>query len=191
VFLSTARGSMASSPHSANKLRAFVRSFPLHSPVLVFPCLRMQYDVSGRPSNEVGKQSSWLNNSGGTLLHIKAHSSAQSNILFNFRSRTSLIQTHWQFSLIISHCLTHFSFLFITPAASKTASQPQRHHKPPLHQSFEGSNMAVLESHNGYYLWKYLPSVPAAIIFLLLFITLISFHAWKMIKQKPGSAPSS
>ena len=44
--------------------------------------------------------------------------------------------------------------------------------------------MAVLEPHNGYYLWKYLPSTPAAAIFLLLFISTTTFHTWKMIKTK-------
>jgi hypothetical protein len=44
--------------------------------------------------------------------------------------------------------------------------------------------MAVIESHNGYYLWKYLPSIPAAIIFLLLFITTTALHTYKMIKSK-------
>lgn len=39
--------------------------------------------------------------------------------------------------------------------------------------------MAILESHNGYYLWNYLPSQPAAGIFAVLFIFATAAHSWK------------
>jgi hypothetical protein len=44
--------------------------------------------------------------------------------------------------------------------------------------------MTQLESHSGYYLWKYLPSTAAAVIFLLLFITTTAAHTRRMIKTK-------
>ncbi|KFY04898.1 hypothetical protein V491_09240 [Pseudogymnoascus sp. VKM F-3775] len=44
--------------------------------------------------------------------------------------------------------------------------------------------MAVLETHNGYYLWKYLPSVPAAAIFILLFALATAAHCWKLYTTK-------
>jgi hypothetical protein len=44
--------------------------------------------------------------------------------------------------------------------------------------------MTVLEFHNGYYLWKFLPSTPAAVAFLLLFIVTTALHTCKMIKTK-------
>ncbi|KAH8202509.1 hypothetical protein TruAng_003317 [Truncatella angustata] len=45
--------------------------------------------------------------------------------------------------------------------------------------------MAVLETtKGGYYLWNYLPSVPAAVIFLLLFLVMTSLISWRMFKTK-------
>jgi hypothetical protein len=45
--------------------------------------------------------------------------------------------------------------------------------------------MAVLEPYKGgYYLWKYIPSVAAAVIFLLLFIVATGYHSWKLHKTK-------
>lgn len=45
--------------------------------------------------------------------------------------------------------------------------------------------MAVLEPHKGgYYLWKYIPSLAAAVIFLLLFIVATGYHSWKLHKTK-------
>ncbi|KAF5858503.1 hypothetical protein ETB97_004299 [Aspergillus alliaceus] len=41
--------------------------------------------------------------------------------------------------------------------------------------------MAQLEPYRGnYYLWQYLPSVPAAVIFLLLFLSATIYHFWKI-----------
>jgi hypothetical protein len=40
--------------------------------------------------------------------------------------------------------------------------------------------MAVLQSHNGYYLWNYLPSQAAAGIFAALFIIATAGHCWKI-----------
>lgn len=34
------------------------------------------------------------------------------------------------------------------------------------------------------YLWKYLPSIPAAILFLVLFAALTSAHCWRMVKMR-------
>lgn len=36
----------------------------------------------------------------------------------------------------------------------------------------------------GYYLWKYVPSLPAAIIFLVLFVAATTFHFWKLHRTK-------
>ncbi|KAJ5360704.1 hypothetical protein N7517_009895 [Penicillium concentricum] len=36
----------------------------------------------------------------------------------------------------------------------------------------------------GYYLWKYVPSLPAAIIFLILFVAATTFHFWKLHRTK-------
>ncbi|KAF3395808.1 Protein RTA1 [Penicillium rolfsii] len=45
--------------------------------------------------------------------------------------------------------------------------------------------MAVLEpSKGGYYLWKYVPSLAAAVVFLLLFIVATGYHSWKLHKTK-------
>jgi hypothetical protein len=46
------------------------------------------------------------------------------------------------------------------------------------------NKMTVLEFHNGYYLWKFLPSTPAAVAFLLLFIVTTALHTCKMIKNE-------
>lgn len=45
--------------------------------------------------------------------------------------------------------------------------------------------MAVLEPYKGgYYLWKYIPSLAAAVIFLLLFVVATGYHSWKLHKTK-------
>ncbi|KAB8202894.1 RTA1 like protein-domain-containing protein [Aspergillus parasiticus] len=45
--------------------------------------------------------------------------------------------------------------------------------------------MAQLEPYVGdYYLWAYLPSVPAAVIFLLLFLGATIYHFWKLWKMR-------
>ncbi|GFF25039.1 protein RTM1 [Aspergillus udagawae] len=45
--------------------------------------------------------------------------------------------------------------------------------------------MAKLEPHAGdYYLWKYVPSIPAAVIFFLLFVCTTAFHSWKIWKTR-------
>ncbi|RHZ66722.1 RTA1 domain-containing protein [Aspergillus thermomutatus] len=45
--------------------------------------------------------------------------------------------------------------------------------------------MAKLEPYVGdYYLWKYVPSIPAAVIFLLLFVCTTAFHFWKIWKTR-------
>lgn len=36
----------------------------------------------------------------------------------------------------------------------------------------------------GYYLWKYVPSLPPAIIFLTLFLAATTFHFWKLHRTK-------
>ena len=44
--------------------------------------------------------------------------------------------------------------------------------------------MAKLESHNGYYLWRYVPSIAAAVIFAILFAAGAAVHTWRMVKTK-------
>ncbi|KAK9368195.1 RTA1 like protein-domain-containing protein [Lipomyces kononenkoae] len=46
--------------------------------------------------------------------------------------------------------------------------------------------MVILEPVDGtdIYLWKYLPSIPAAIIFILLFTGITSTHCWRMVKTR-------
>ncbi|CAI7625569.1 unnamed protein product [Penicillium glandicola] len=45
--------------------------------------------------------------------------------------------------------------------------------------------MAQLKPYKGdYYLWKYVPSLPAAIIFLILFAGATTFHFWKLHQTK-------
>lgn len=45
--------------------------------------------------------------------------------------------------------------------------------------------MANLEPYkHGYYLWKYVPSLAAAAIFILLFLVATAFHAWKLHTTK-------
>ncbi|KAJ0166477.1 Protein RTM1 [Colletotrichum tanaceti] len=44
--------------------------------------------------------------------------------------------------------------------------------------------MPGLQSHNGYYLWHYVPSLVAAIIFEVLFVLTTLFHAWKIVRTK-------
>jgi hypothetical protein len=45
--------------------------------------------------------------------------------------------------------------------------------------------MAVLQTtKGGYYLWKYLPSVPAAVIFILLFLVMTGLIVWRMFRTK-------
>ncbi|KZL78484.1 RTA1 domain-containing protein [Colletotrichum tofieldiae] len=44
--------------------------------------------------------------------------------------------------------------------------------------------MPELQSHNGYYLWHYVPNLVAAIIFEVLFVLATLFHAWKIARTK-------
>ncbi|KAK1486271.1 RTM1 [Colletotrichum tamarilloi] len=44
--------------------------------------------------------------------------------------------------------------------------------------------MPTLESYNGYYLWHYVPSLVAAIIFEVLFVLATLFHAYKIARTK-------
>ncbi|PLB45131.1 RTA1 like protein [Aspergillus steynii IBT 23096] len=44
--------------------------------------------------------------------------------------------------------------------------------------------MPELQSYKGYYLWQYVPSRAAAVIFLLLFLGATAFHVWKIWKLK-------
>lgn len=45
--------------------------------------------------------------------------------------------------------------------------------------------MAKLEPlRSGYYLWHYVPSIGAAVIFLLLFLALTALVSWRMYKTK-------
>ncbi|KAK3367719.1 RTA1 like protein-domain-containing protein [Podospora didyma] len=45
--------------------------------------------------------------------------------------------------------------------------------------------MAVLEPYKGgYYLWKFLPSVPGAVIFAILFLAITVPHVWRIVTKK-------
>jgi len=45
--------------------------------------------------------------------------------------------------------------------------------------------MAKLEPYKGgYYLWQYVPSIAAAVIFLLLFLGMTALISWRMFKTK-------
>ncbi|KAF5878058.1 putative rta1 domain protein [Botrytis fragariae] len=45
--------------------------------------------------------------------------------------------------------------------------------------------MAKLEPYRGdYYLWNYIPSIAAAVIFIILFILTTALHTWRMFKTK-------
>ncbi|ODM14534.1 hypothetical protein SI65_10020 [Aspergillus cristatus] len=44
--------------------------------------------------------------------------------------------------------------------------------------------MAELETYKGYYLWRYVPSLAAAVIFLILFLLATLFHSWKIWKTR-------
>lgn len=44
--------------------------------------------------------------------------------------------------------------------------------------------MPELQSHNGYYLWHYVPSMVAAIIFEVLFVLVTLYHAWMIARTK-------
>ncbi|UPK99877.1 hypothetical protein LCI18_010812 [Fusarium solani-melongenae] len=44
--------------------------------------------------------------------------------------------------------------------------------------------MPKLETHNGYPLWRYIPSLPAAIVFVVIFGILTIGHAWKMFRHR-------
>ncbi len=44
--------------------------------------------------------------------------------------------------------------------------------------------MPTLDSHNGYALWHYIPSLPAAIIFAVLFGVVTVAHGWKMFATR-------
>lgn len=44
--------------------------------------------------------------------------------------------------------------------------------------------MAVLEMYNGTYLWKYIPSMPAAVIFIVLFSITTLAHGWKLATKR-------
>ncbi|RSL62890.1 hypothetical protein CEP54_005552 [Fusarium duplospermum] len=44
--------------------------------------------------------------------------------------------------------------------------------------------MPTLETHNGYPLWRYIPSLPTAIVFVVIFGILTIGHAWKMFRHR-------
>jgi len=44
--------------------------------------------------------------------------------------------------------------------------------------------MPTLESHNGYYLWHYVPSIAAAILFAILYLAITGAHLWRMIQSR-------
>lgn len=44
--------------------------------------------------------------------------------------------------------------------------------------------MTELQSYKGYYLWHYVPSKAAAVIFALLFLAATLYHIWKIWRMK-------
>ncbi|KAH7120615.1 RTA1 like protein-domain-containing protein [Dactylonectria macrodidyma] len=44
--------------------------------------------------------------------------------------------------------------------------------------------MAKLETYNGHYLWHYIPSFPAAVVFIALFGLLTAGHAFKLVRHR-------
>jgi hypothetical protein len=45
--------------------------------------------------------------------------------------------------------------------------------------------MPELEPYKGdYYLWQYVPSIGASVLFLILFVAATAFHFWKVWKTK-------
>ncbi|KAH7155924.1 RTA1 like protein-domain-containing protein [Dactylonectria macrodidyma] len=44
--------------------------------------------------------------------------------------------------------------------------------------------MPTLETYNGYPLWRYIPSLPAAIIFVVVFAILTAAHSWKLFRHR-------
>ena len=44
--------------------------------------------------------------------------------------------------------------------------------------------MPTLETHNGYPLWQYIPSLPAAIVAAVLFGFMTIGHTWKMVSNR-------
>jgi hypothetical protein len=44
--------------------------------------------------------------------------------------------------------------------------------------------MPTLESHNGYYLWHYIPNIAAAIVFAIIFAVATGAHTWRMIQTR-------
>lgn len=44
--------------------------------------------------------------------------------------------------------------------------------------------MAELQSYHGYYLWRYVPSLAASIIFLILFLVTTVYHSWKIWRTR-------
>ncbi|KAH8683662.1 RTA1 like protein-domain-containing protein, partial [Ilyonectria robusta] len=44
--------------------------------------------------------------------------------------------------------------------------------------------MAKLEMYNGHYLWHYIPSFPAAVVFIALFGLLTAGHAFKLVRHR-------
>jgi hypothetical protein len=43
--------------------------------------------------------------------------------------------------------------------------------------------MAVLQTYKGgYYLWNYVPSMPAAVVFIVLFVIMSVLHSWRIFK---------
>ena len=44
--------------------------------------------------------------------------------------------------------------------------------------------MPTLETYNGYPLWHYVPSLPAGIIFVIIFSILTAGHWWKIFRHR-------
>ena len=45
--------------------------------------------------------------------------------------------------------------------------------------------MAVLKPlKGGYFIWKYLPSLPAAVVFALIFLAVTTAHGWRLYRTR-------
>lgn len=44
--------------------------------------------------------------------------------------------------------------------------------------------MPTLQTYQGVYLWKYVPSLPLSVIFFSLFTIVTAFHCWRLYKTK-------
>ena len=83
-----------------------------------------------------------------------------------------------QFALTSVSKFERFLFLCIRfPTRSPYFSCPQ------LYSAERYFKMAVLQTYKGdYYLWNYVPSMPGAVVFIVLFVIMSVVHCWRIFK---------